>query len=116
MCRFHNQISSVCSHCLWSLLCKQRFYLLAALAINSYIFPGMIVGVIIKYGSSQPNTKPPHVDIINRGNNTYPDNQAPESVLLELKNKTMTIQYNIWGEVTEENKALSQLVMAVSHP
>lgn len=74
----------------------------------------MIVGVIIKYGSFQPSTKPPHVEIINTGNNTYPDDQAPESVLLSVRNKSMTIKYNIWGEVTEENKALSQLVMAVS--
>lgn len=75
---------------------------------------GMIVGVIIKYGSFQPSTKPPHVEIINTGNNTYPDDQAPESVLLSVRNKSMTIKYNIWGEVTEENKALSQLVMAVT--
>lgn len=75
----------------------------------------MIVGVIIKYGSFQPSTKPPHVEIINTGNNTYPDDEAPESVLLSVRNKSMTIKYNIWGEVTEENKALSQLVMAVSH-
>lgn len=78
-------------------------------------FPGMIVGVIIKYGSFQPSTKPPHVEIINTGNNTYPDDEAPESVLLSVRNKSTTIKYNIWGEVTEENKALSQLVMAVSH-
>lgn len=75
---------------------------------------GMIVGVIIKYGSFQPSTKPPHVEIINTGNNTYPDDEAPESVLLSVRNKSMTIKYNIWGEVTEENKALSQLVMAVT--
>lgn len=75
---------------------------------------GMIVGVIIKYGSFQPSTKPPHVEIINTGNNTYPDDEAPESVLLSVRNKSTTIKYNIWGEVTEENKALSQLVMAVT--
>ena len=74
----------------------------------------MIVGIIIKYASSEPDSTPPHVKIVDSGNTTYSGSKAPESVLLNLKNDSIIVKYNIWGEVTQENKALSQLVNAVS--
>ncbi|XP_056005787.1 sodium/hydrogen exchanger 6-like isoform X10 [Ostrea edulis] len=78
---------------------------------------GMIVGVIIRYASFKPDTKPPHVKIVESGNVSYSTSKAPESVLLDLKgqrNGSITVQYNIWGEVSEEEQQLSQLVMAVT--
>nr|XP_022288085.1 sodium/hydrogen exchanger 9-like isoform X4 [Crassostrea virginica] len=75
---------------------------------------GMIVGIIIKYASSEPDSTPPHVKIVDSGNTTYSGSKAPESVLLNLKNDSIIVKYNIWGEVTQENKALSQLVNAVT--
>ena len=83
--------------------------------MNLFIFlSGMIVGIIIKYASSEPDSTPPHVKIVDSGNTTYSGSKAPESVLLNLKNDSIIVKYNIWGEVTQENKALSQLVNAVS--
>ncbi|XP_062575375.1 sodium/hydrogen exchanger 9-like [Saccostrea cucullata] len=77
---------------------------------------GMIVGVIIRYANPDQETTPPHVKIINSGNVSYTANKAPESVLLDLadRNRSVTVQYNIWGEVSEQETKMSQLIMAVT--
>ncbi|OWF52324.1 Sodium/hydrogen exchanger 7 [Mizuhopecten yessoensis] len=77
---------------------------------------GMIVGMVIRYGSSA-STETPEVELTN--NETFYAFQPPSSVILNLKteenstDKLHSLKYNLWGMVNE-NEQMAPIVRAVT--
>ena len=76
----------------------------------------MVVGAVIRYSSSAPDEETPFVSL--SLNDSYSANRPPEAVilpLLNLRNHTKTVKYNLGG-IVDVKSELSLIVRSVSYP
>ncbi|XP_069104244.1 sodium/hydrogen exchanger 6-like isoform X5 [Argopecten irradians] len=77
---------------------------------------GMIVGMVIRYGSSASTETP---EVMLTGNRTFHAFQPPSSLILNLgpdensTEKTHSLKYNLWG-IVNENEQMAPIVRAVT--